>query len=83
MSGFNFEKIIQLSKDKTKYRLLTSDFVSTEKIGDREILTISPEAIEKITNEGFHDIGHYLRASHLKKLSQILEDSEASENDRF
>ncbi len=83
MSGFNYEKPIQLSEDKTEYKLLTKDFVRTEKISGKEVLFVDPNALEKITNVAFHDIGHYLRTSHLKQLALILKDSEASDNDRY
>ncbi len=75
--------LFQLGKDTTKYRLLGSEHVSVQKWGDKEILTIEPEAIVKLTRAAFADIAHLLRASHLEKLRAILDDKEASPNDHF
>ena len=80
---FSYSDLLPLGKDSTKYRNLGTAGVSTEKIGNREILTIAPEAIEALTSTAMHDISHYLRTAHLEQLASILKDPESSPNDRF
>jgi fumarate hydratase class I len=80
---FQYQPIFEKGDDSTEYRLLTKDGLKVEKLGGREILTISPETIVKLTDEAFDDVSHLLRTSHLEKLSRILKDPEASDNDRF
>lgn len=75
--------IFQLGEDKTEYRLLTKEHVKMETLGDRQILKVEKEGLKKLAKEAFTDISHLLRTSHLEKLSSILEDPEASDNDRF
>jgi fumarate hydratase class I len=83
MTAFDFTEIFPLAPDQTEYRQITSDHVAVESLGGREVLTIQPEALTKLTEEAFRDISHLLRPSHLQMLRNILEDPEASENDRF
>ena len=80
---FNYQKPFPILKDDTNYRLLTKDFVSTVNIDGREILKIQPEALELLAKEAFTDVSFYLRTAHLEKLVKILEDPEATDNDRF
>ena len=80
---FSYQPIFEKSEDNTNYRLITKDGIKVENVGGREILTINPETIAKLTDEAFDDVSHLLRTSHLEKLSRILKDPEASENDRF
>ena len=80
---FSYSDLLPLGKDSTKYRNLGTAGVSTEKIGNREILTVTPEAIESLTSTAMHDISHYLRTEHLEQLASILKDPESSPNDRF
>ncbi|MFK7901718.1 MAG: fumarate hydratase [Nitratireductor sp.] len=72
-----------LGEDKTQYKKLTSDFVSTDTFKGKEILTIEPEALRLLSEQAFSDINHLLRPAHLKQLSAILDDPEATDNDRF
>jgi fumarate hydratase class I len=69
--------------DATPYRRLTSDGVRVEKGMGREMLVIEREALRGLAEAGFTDINHLLRPGHLKQLRSILDDPEASENDRF
>ena len=80
---FSYSDLLPLGKDSTKYRNLGTAGVSTEKIGNREILAVTPEAIEALTSTAMHDISHYLRTEHLEQLASILKDPESSPNDRF
>ena len=75
--------MLPIGPDKTKYRLLTKEGVSVEKLGDKQFLHVTAEAITLLTETAIHDISHYLRSEHLQQLSKILSDPEASANDRF
>lgn len=83
MSEWVYSKLFQLSGDETPYRKLTSDHVSTNIIDGKTILKVENEALELLTREAMSDIAHLLRPGHLKQLANILEDKEASDNDRF
>lgn len=80
---FTFQPIFEKTEDKTEYRLITKDGISTEKVGGREILNVSSSVLEQLTELAFDDVSHLLRRSHIEKLAAILKDPEASENDRF
>ena len=80
---FSYTDMLPIGPDTTKYRLLTKEGVRVEKIGDKQFLHITPEAITLLTETAIHDISHYLRSEHLQQLSKILSDPEASANDRF
>ena len=80
---FSYSDLLPLGADTTIYRSLGSDGVSVIKLGDQEFLQVQPEAIAKLTEVAIHDINHYLRPDHLKQLASILDDPEASANDRF
>jgi fumarate hydratase class I len=75
--------LFPLGEDKTPYRKLTSEGVRVERFGDREVLVVEPEAIRLLTEQAFIDINHLLRPTHLKQLASILDDPEATSNDRF
>ena len=69
--------------DETPYRLVTTEGVSTFDADGQTFLRVAPEALRRLTEEAMHDIAHYLRPSHLAQLRRIIEDPEASGNDRF
>ena len=69
--------------DETPYRLVTSEGVSTVEVEGRTFLRVEPEAIRRLTAEAMHDISHYLRPGHLAQLRKIIDDPDASGNDRF
>ncbi|HEY9773075.1 MAG TPA: FumA C-terminus/TtdB family hydratase beta subunit [Planktothrix sp.] len=75
--------IFQLGKDSTSYRLLTKEGVSEETWNGRKMLVVKPEVLTMLSKEAFKEIAHFLRESHLKMLRTILDDSEASANDKF
>jgi fumarate hydratase, class I len=83
MSDFQFQDILPLGKDETPYRLLTSDHVSTFEAAGKTFLQVEPQALTLLTREAMRDIAHFLRPGHLAQLSRILQDPEASPNDRF
>ena len=83
MSSFVHHEMFPIGDDETPYRKLTSEHVGIGKFGSETVLKIAPEAITLLTAEAFHDTSHLLRPGHLQQLSNILDDSEASDNDRF
>lgn len=80
---FHYQELFEHGMDTTTYRKLTSDHVATTVFEGQEILSVQPEALTLLAREAMDDVAHLLRASHLKQLSHILDDQEASENDRF
>ena len=83
MAEFIYEKPFQIERDSTKYRLLTKDYVEVAEEGGRKILKVDPEGLELLAKEAVSDLSFYLRTSHLEKLAAILDDPEATDNDRF
>lgn len=79
-TGFD---MFPLGEDKTPYRKLDGDFVTTVDFDGEEVLKVDGEAIRLLSEEAFRDINHFLRPGHLQQLANILEDPEASPNDRF
>ena len=80
---FTYQDLLPIGEDKTEYRLLSSEGISTFLAEGREFLKVSPSAISNLTQVAIHDISHYLRAEHLQQLANILKDPESSPNDRF
>ncbi|MDE0827935.1 MAG: fumarate hydratase [Vicinamibacterales bacterium] len=83
MSDFYYQPLFERGPDDTPYRKLTSEGVSTVTVDGRELLKVEPEALRLLAQTAFDDISHLLRPAHLVQLRSILDDSEASENDRF
>ena len=81
--SYQYSPLFPLGKDETPYRKLTSEGVSVETVGGREILTVSREAIRLLAEQAMIDINHLLRPGHLAQLAKILDDPEATSNDRF
>ncbi|MBG7604966.1 MAG: fumarate hydratase [Actinobacteria bacterium] len=80
---FNYTEILPLGHDDTKYRLISTEGVSTFETPEGTFLKVEPEAIRTLTATAMREIAHFLRAAHLQQLRNILDDPEASENDRF
>jgi fumarate hydratase class I len=72
-----------LGEDTTPYRKLTGDHVGAASFNGEAVLTVQPQALTMLAQQAFHDIAHLLRPGHLKQLRAILDDPEASDNDRF
>ena len=72
-----------LGEDTTPYRKLTGDHVGAASFNGEAVLTVQPQALTLLAQQAFHDIAHLLRPGHLKQLRAILDDPEASDNDRF
>lgn len=80
---FQYQEMFPMGKDNTEYYLLTSDYVRTEKWGDREMLVVDPEALSVLARQATHDNAFMLRREHNAMVAKILHDPEASENDKF
>jgi fumarate hydratase class I len=83
MSDFTFHELFPLGEDNTSYRKLTSDFVGTTSFNGTTVTTVAPEALTALARAAYVDCQHLLRPGHLQQLRNILEDPEASDNDRF
>jgi fumarate hydratase class I len=83
MPEFAYTDLLPLGEDTTAYRLVTREGVRTFEAGGRTFLSVEPEALRVLAAEAMHDISHYLRPTHLAQLRRILDDPQASPNDRF
>jgi fumarate hydratase, class I len=83
MSELPFHELFPLGEDETPYRKLTADHVGTASFNGERVVTVAPEALTMLARQAFIDSAHLLRPAHLKSLSAILDDPEASANDRF
>lgn len=80
---FLYQDPYPITKDDTVYKLISNEYVHVEQLGDREILRVEPEALELLAQEALSDVSFLLRSSHLEKLRKIIDDPEATDNDRF
>lgn len=83
MPDFAFTEILPLGADTTEYRLVSTEGVSQVETPLGTFLKVEPEALTLLTQTAMRDIAHLLRSGHLQQLANILEDPEASANDRF
>ncbi len=81
--SFVYQDPLPLGPDTTEYRLLSSEGVSTTTFEGREILKVAPETLAFLAQQAFHDTSFFLRRGHLEQVAAILQDPEASENDRY
>ncbi len=80
---FQYQELFPLGKDDTEYYHLTRDGVSVSQFEGHEILKVAPEALTALSQRCFHDCAFMLRPKHLAQVAAILDDPEASDNDRF
>ena len=80
---FFYQELLSLGADDTEYRLLSKEGISTANFEGREILKIAPETLAYLAREAFHDTNFFLRTQHLEQVAAILQDPEASNNDRY
>ncbi|MCH5331642.1 MAG: fumarate hydratase [Alistipes sp.] len=83
MAEFIYQEPFPLGEDTTEYRLLTKDYVKVVECDGRKILKVDPKGLELLAREAYADVSFYLRAAHLQKLRNILDDPEATDNDKF
>ena len=83
-SSFQYQELFDLAKDeKTVYKKLSSEHVSTIEANGLKFLKVEPEALRLIAAQAMVDIAHLLRPAHLQQLSNILKDPESTDNDKF
>jgi fumarate hydratase, class I len=83
MPEFAYTDMLPTGADDTEYRLLTTDGISVASALGKEFLQVEPEVLSELTAAAMHDIAHLLRPAHLKQLRAILDDPQASGNDKF
>ena len=83
MTAVDYQELLPLGPDATPYRQLSSDHVSTEQFMGKPMLLVEPQGLELLAAQAMKDIAHLLRPGHLAQLRKILDDPEASDNDRF
>jgi fumarate hydratase class I len=81
--SYKHTPLFPFGADTTRYRKLTTDGVRLERAGKHELVTIEREALRLLAETAFTDINHLLRPGHLQQLRAILEDPQASDNDKF
>ena len=80
---FVYQEPFPISKDDTEYYLLTKDYVSVSEFEGKEILKVQPEGLTLMAQTAFRDVEFLLRPEHQQQVAKILDDPEASENDKF
>ena len=83
MPDFSYSDLLPLGADDTTYRLITEDGVTTRQALGKTFTEVDPAVLTQLTSAAMHDIAHLLRPSHLSQLRSILDDPEASPNDRY
>ena len=79
---FVYKEMFPMGKDTTEYHLLTKDYVSVEKFGDKEFLKVDPEGLRFLARQAMHDVSFMLRPEHNEMVAKILSDPESSDNDK-
>ncbi len=83
MSDYVHHEMFPIGEGDTPFRKLTENYVETAEFEGRTVLKVATEALTALTAEAYRDISHLLRPQHLQQLANILDDAEASDNDRF
>jgi fumarate hydratase class I len=83
MVEFQYEELLPIGKDDTRYRLLTADHVCTARFEGQTVLKVAPEGLEQLAEAAFRDVSHLLRPAHLAQLAKIVKDPDSSDNDRY
>ncbi len=83
MSEFFYADPFPVGEDKTEYKLLTKEYITTESFQGQELLVVQSKGLELLADQAMTDVSFLLRPSHLQKVANILKDPEASENDRY
>jgi len=82
MADFQYQDPFPLGEDTTRYRLVTKEHVTVERFDGQEVLKVAPEGLTLLAREAMRDVSFMLRPAHLEKVAAILDDPEASNNDR-
>ncbi|MBF0609769.1 MAG: fumarate hydratase [Magnetococcales bacterium] len=81
--SFQYEELLPLSKDETPFRLLSNDYVASDQFMGRPMVKVDTQGLTLLAAEAMRDVSHLLRPGHLAQLRAILDDPEATENDRY
>jgi fumarate hydratase class I len=81
--AFQYSSTFQIQDDTTQYRCISKKGVECIEIDGRQILKVEPKAIQQLAEEAMKDVSFFLRPAHLEKVAAILDDPEASDNDRY
>jgi fumarate hydratase class I len=82
MAEFRYAEPFPIAKPETPWRRVAADLVSTARFDGQEVLNVAPEALTLVAREAFRDVSFLYRPGHLAQLAAVLDDPEASENDR-
>ena len=83
MSEFTYSPLLPTGKDDTPYRCISTDYVKSTEIGGRTFIEVDPAGLTFLAEQAMADVSHLLRPGHLAQLRAILDDPEATQNDRF
>ena len=83
MTDFKYEKLFQYGKDTTEYIKLDTNPIQSYEINGKKFVNVTKDILENLTKEAFYQISHFLRKDHLKQISSIFKDDEASNNDKY
>ena len=83
MPDFQYQELFELAESTTPYKTLTTDHVSSAQFEGKPVLKVESAALTLLAATAMREIAHYLRPGHLAQLRKILDDSEASPNDKF
>ena len=83
MSAYQYQPLFEFGSDKTPYRKLTTDGISTVTVDGLDFLRVDPNVLRELSRQAFDDIAHLLRPGHLAQLQKVVNDPESSANDKF
>ena len=83
MSAYQYQPLFEFGADKTPYRELTAEGVSTVTVDGLDFLRVDPNILRELSRQAFDDIAHLLRPAHLAQLQKVVTDPESSANDKF
>ena len=83
MTDFKYEKLFQYGEDTTEYVKLDTNPIQSYEINGKIVINVTKDILENLSKEAFYQISHFLRENHLKQISSIFDDSEASNNDKY
>ena len=83
MSEFTYSPMLPTAEDDTPYKCISTDFVKTTEIDGRTFIQVDPAGLTLLAEQAMADVSHLLRPGHLAQLRAILDDPEATQNDRF
>jgi fumarate hydratase class I len=83
LTDFKYEKLFQYGEDTTEYVKLDTNPIQSYEINGKIVINVTKDILENLSKEAFYQISHFLRENHLKQISSIFDDDEASNNDKY